>query len=271
MEFISTQGFKLFIRGGFLFLLTVGFFSPAFSYETISIVHGERIEGTVQWRDETVPERYLHKVHKNPDFCGRTFLDDALTVHPEHRGMENVVVFLENIQEGRDPGSRQMNIIKKCRFTPRMMGAVKGALIGFRHDDFITHNIHLFRLDNNATVFNIGLPIHRWQQVVTRENIKTGLFRMQCDIHAHMNGMIISLEHDYFDTTDREGHFELSDVPPGIYRLVALQSGYRIQNMHQKDEEGFRPIYEQPHRIVKEVHVKKGETTEVLFEFGLEN
>ncbi|MFQ5589166.1 MAG: hypothetical protein ACE5F7_10035, partial [Nitrospiria bacterium] len=146
----------------------------ALPYEVVSEVAGGSIRGVVQWGDESMPAKHLHKIHKNPDFCGRTFLDDALTIHPENKGMQNVIVFLEDIQRGRKPKSRHISVIKKCRFSPRVMGTVKGALVGFRHDDFITHNIHLFRMDNNATVFNVGLPIHRWQQVVTRKNLKTG-------------------------------------------------------------------------------------------------
>jgi len=244
---------------------------PVFSYEVIREVQGGQIRGVVRWKGETVPEQYIHQVVKNTDFCGETFVDDALVINPENLGMQNVVVYLENIVRGRKPLNRFVNVIKGCRFHPRVMGVVKGGLIGFRHDDFITHNIHIFRLENNATVLNFGLPIHRWQQTITRKNRKTGLFRLQCDIHTHMNGLMVSLEHDYFSSTNGDGAFEIREIPPGKYRIVAFQGGHQIQNFTEKGKKGFRPIYEKPHKVVKEVEVEINETSEVLFEFDLDN
>lgn len=238
----------------------------AFPYDTIEVFHGGTIRGQIVWAEAAIPEPVIHQVEKNPDFCGETAVDDALVVHPENRGMHNVVVYLEDILTGREPKSRYVNIIEKCRFHPRVMPTVQGKKIGFRHNDFILHNIHAFRMDNNATVFNIGLPIHRWQQVVDRKILREGLFRLQCDIHAHMNGLIVSLDHDYFAVTDSNGHYEISDIPPGSYRLVALQAGYRIENW-SKTEEGRRPVFEPPHQLSRQVEVKEDGETIVQFDF----
>lgn len=236
------------------------------AYEVIPIVSGGVIRGTVQWKGTTLPLRPIHKVIKNTDFCGETFVDDALTVDPETRGMRNVAVYLENIERGRAPQERFVNTVEKCRFHPRVMPAVKGKTLGFRHNDFILHNIHAFLMSNNATVFNIGLPIHRWQQVVGQTIRRTGLFRLQCDIHTHMNGLIVALEHDYFSVTDVKGNFEIKEIPPGRYRLVALQAGYRIERW-EDEEEGSRPVYEPPHQITREIEVMAGEEVRVDFQF----
>lgn len=241
---------------------------PAFSYETIDDFQGGKIHGTVQWMGETIPERYTHTVQKNTDFCGKTFADDALVVNSKNRGMENVLVYLSDIEKGKAPERTYVNIIKKCRFAPRVMGVVKDTLIGFRHDDFITHNIHIFRLDNNATVLNFGLPIHRWQQTITRMHRKTGVYRMQCDIHDHMNGLIVALDHGYFSITNADGEFEINDIPPGTYHLVAFQGGYQIQNEEERGKKGFRPIFESPHQQTGEVEVEINETTVTNFEFN---
>lgn len=245
--------------------------NPVYAYEAVENIQNGKIRGTVQWKDETIPERYLHTIVKNPDFCGKTFADDALVVNPQNSGMEGVFVYLSDIENGRAPKGQYVNIIKGCRFNPRVMGVVKGALIGFRHDDFITHNIHLFRLDNNATVLNFGLPIHRWQQTITRMHRQTGLLKMQCDIHAHMNGLIVSLDHDYFAITTADGAFEIGEIPPGKYHLVAIQGGYKIQNEQEQAEEGFRPIFEMPHQLTEVIEVNNNETTEARFEFHIDN
>lgn len=240
------------------------------AYEAIPIVEGGTIRGTVQWKDAVIPDRPIHKVIKNDDFCGKTFQDDALVINSENKGIQNVVVFLENAEKGRAPQSRYVSIVEGCRFKPRVMPVVKRSVLGFRHNDFILHNVHGFWLKNNATLFNIGLPIHRWQQVVGQTIRRTGLFKLQCDIHAHMNGLIVSLEHDYFAVTDPNGFFEIKEIPPGKYRIAALQAGYQIKAWESGEEGGSRPIYEAPHQITKEVEVTADQASHVSFKFGIE-
>ncbi len=266
---------SVFRTGAYYLLLLIVLFLTrphhTFAYEAVEVVQGGGIRGVVRWGAKVIPGRQVLTINKNTDFCGKTFLDDALLVNPDNRGIQNVVVYLEDITKGRSPQSRHVNVIKGCQFHPRVMGAVKGELIGFRHDDFITHNIHLFRFENNATLLNFGLPIHRWQQTIIRKNSRAGIFRLQCDIHTHMNGLIVSLEHDYFSVTNSDGKFEIDQIPPGIYRIVAFQEGYQIQNMSDKRGKEFRPRYENPHRITKEVEVRIDETNKMIFEFGLGN
>ena len=36
-----------------------------------------------------------------------------------------------------------------------------------------------------------------------------------------MRAWIVELDHPYFATTDESGKFQLTDVPPGTYELVA--------------------------------------------------
>jgi hypothetical protein len=252
------------------FFFSSAFHSALWAYESVPVPHGGTIRGSVHWAAKEIPEKAVHKVVKNTDFCGETFLDDALTVDPETRGMQNVAVYLENIERGRAPQGRYSDIVEKCRFKPRVVPAVKGATLGFRHNDFILHNIHAFLLSNGATLFNVGLPIHRWQQVVGQPIRRTGLFRLQCDIHTHMNGLIVSLEHDYVSVSDAKGNFEIREIPPGKYRLVALQAGYRIERW-EDEEEGSRPVYEAPHQIIREVEVTAGGEARIDFEFGDEN
>lgn len=248
------------------FFFLCAFHSALWAYESVPVPDGGTIRGTVHWTAKGIPEKAVHKVVKNTDFCGETFVDDALTVDRETRGMQNVAVYLENIEKGRAPQDRYTDVVEKCRFKPRVVPAVKGATLGFRHNDFILHNIHAFLMSNGATVFNIGLPIHRWQQVVGQTIRRTGLFRLQCDIHTHMNGLIVALEHDYFSISDARGNYQIKEIPPGRYRLVALQAGYRIERW-EDEEEGSRPVYEAPHQITQEIEVTAGGEVQIDFEF----
>jgi hypothetical protein len=43
---------------------------------------------------------------------------------------------------------------------------------------------------------------------------------MQCGFHAYMESWGLAMENPYYATTDKDGHFEISDIPPGTYKMV---------------------------------------------------
>ncbi|NIQ82940.1 MAG: methylamine utilization protein, partial [Anaerolineae bacterium] len=49
---------------------------------------------------------------------------------------------------------------------------------------------------------------------------KTGSVALLCNVHQEMEAYIVVLKNPYYAVTDRKGHFEISDVPPGSYRLT---------------------------------------------------
>ena len=64
-----------------------------------------------------------------------------------------------------------------------------------------------------------------------------------------MSGHMIVFGHPYFATTDEEGNFKITDIPPGTYKIRAWHEALGSQ--------------------VKEVTVKAREEVKVGFEFSL--
>jgi uncharacterized protein (DUF2141 family) len=83
--------------------------------------------------------------------------------------------------------------------------------------DPVMHNTHGFL--GKATVFNVALPIKG--QRLERKVTKPGLMRVECDAHGWMLAWIYAAENPYVAVTQKDGSFELTDVPPGSYTLVA--------------------------------------------------
>jgi uncharacterized surface anchored protein len=80
--------------------------------------------------------------------------------------------------------------------------------------------------------------------------------------------MVVS--HPYYSVTDESGKFELTDVPPGQYQIVAWHEGWKLE----REEAAFdvlterkirRPVFSDPKALEKQVMVKPDETAVINF------
>ena len=59
------------------------------------------------------------------------------------------------------------------------------------------------------------------RRTVCRQSSKT--VRVDCDAHGWMEGWIYVVDNPYYAVTGADGKFSITDVPPGDYKLVAVQ------------------------------------------------
>lgn len=105
-------------------------------------------------------------------------------------------------------------------FVPHVLAITAGTTVDFPNSDRIYHNV--FSLSKTAR-FDLGrYPTGRAKSV---KFDRPGIVRVFCDIHSHMNAFILVFGHPFFAITDVDGRYELSDVPPGAYRVVAWNEG----------------------------------------------
>ena len=78
------------------------------------------------------------------------------------------------------------------------------------------------------------------------------------------------MPHPYYTVTDESGRFQLTDVPPGEYEIVAWHEGWKVL----RQEAAFdvlterriqRPVFSEPKTWEKKATVAKDETTVVNF------
>lgn len=88
-----------------------------------------------------------------------------------------------------------------------------------------------------------------------------------------MNAEILVVPHPYYAVTDENGRFELTDVPPGQYQIVAWHEGWKLL----REEAAFdvltehkvrRPIFSDPKTWEKPVTVAPDETAVINFVIG---
>ena len=86
--------------------------------------------------------------------------------------------------------------------------------------DPVLHNTHGYY--GKRTAFNTALP--NQGQAIAADLPRAGTVRVDCDAHGWMEGWIYVVDNPYYAVTGADGKFTISDVPPGEYNLVAVQS-----------------------------------------------
>jgi hypothetical protein len=240
-------------------LLTV-LLGTAASYEEIKVVNGGTVSGRVIFKGK-IPAGTNIPVVKNREFCGKSVWDPVLVVNPSNGGLKNTVVYLKSVKRGKPLPKNQFIDAFKCLFVPHTAVLMRNQPVMFHNNDTVFHNVHVFD-DHGRTLLNLALP--SFDAVATARVKTTGVVRIQCDSHVHMNGWALSLEHPYFSVTDDSGRYKITGVPPGEYTLVAWHEGYHMANRPDfeaslknfNDGSLVRPLYDRPFEISRPVEVK---------------
>jgi hypothetical protein len=120
-----------------------------------------------------------------------------------------------------------------------------------------------------AATFNLPFPFVN--QVTTRTMSQPGLVHLRCNGgHVWMNAEMMVVPHPYYAVTDESGRFELTDVPPGNYQLVAWHEGWILAGQEQAydvltERTIQRPIFTEPKSWERPVKVSANQPSAVNF------
>jgi hypothetical protein len=196
-------------------------------YQVISVQDGGTIKGTVKWQG-AAPHLSASEITKDPQICdplGQKSRDlERLLVAP-NGGLANTIVFLRNMTRGKAmdlPASRRFLNQKTCRYEPHILLVPLDATLTVKSDDPLLHTL---QMSGNA---DYNLSFTEDGQVFNRQMVREGAVKLRCAVHDWMNGEMIVVPHPYYTVTDTDGNFELTQVPPGDYEIVAWHEGWRL-------------------------------------------
>jgi plastocyanin len=135
----------------------------------------------------------------------------------KHMDFSGVVVWLEPVTGSPAPapeGAVARMVQKDKTFTPHVLPIRAGTRVDFPNFDPIFHNAFS---NYNGKIFDVGLyPPGTSQRVPFT---RSGIVRVFCNIHANMSAVIVVLNTPYFEATQKNGNFQLNNVPAGEYTL----------------------------------------------------
>lgn len=187
----------------------------AAQYREENVVNGGTIAGTVLVGGD-VPALPPLPVFKQLETCGSTIADERL-VSGAGGALRNAVVYLPDIAAGK-PIPRNQPVVfdnVKCAFVPHVLTASTGETLEIHNTDPFLHDAHAWLGTN--TLFNVGiLPGHSSHQPLT----EAGLIHINCNVrHTWMHAYLFVAENPYHAVTGADGRFELTEVPPGNYKV----------------------------------------------------
>jgi plastocyanin len=162
-----------------------------------------------------------------------------------------VVIYLEGPgPAGIDSASPTTFKIQQLnrRFTPDLLVVPVGSTVSFPNMDPIFHNI--FSLSKPKT-FDLG----SYDKGQTREVAfpKPGIVEVYCRLHPNMAATIIVTPNRWYARSDRSGQFQVQNVPPGKYTIVAwhksagfFRKSIVVESGHDSVANFFIPIGADP-------------------------
>lgn len=129
------------------------------------------------------------------------------------------VVYLEGNFPKPGPLPTKQIAQKELTFIPALLPVQVGTKVEFPNFEKDTyHNIFSY---SPAKRFDLGRYRPDEKPVPSQVFDVPGLVTLRCDIHEHMRALVLVLATPHFTVTDKDGHFRLSDLPPGHYTLKA--------------------------------------------------
>ncbi|MFQ5685127.1 MAG: carboxypeptidase regulatory-like domain-containing protein [Candidatus Scalindua sp.] len=136
------------------------------------------------------------------------------------------VVYIEKVEGSFPPSEEHAKMDQiELTFVPHVLVVLKGTTVDYQNSDDIAHNV--FSPDDVADKMNLGTWLKGEVRPYTFN--KLGVAAMLCNVHPEMEAYVVVVQNPYFAKTDKEGNYEIRNVPPGEYTLKVWNKKYRAK------------------------------------------
>jgi hypothetical protein len=154
---------------------------------------------------------------------------DAIAV--KNGKLANVFVYVKDgLPQGKFAVPSEPVVLdqKGCRYIPHVLGVMAGQPLKILNSDTADHNIHDMPRNNpewNQSQMPTDPPIMK--SFVHPET----MIPLQCNQHPWMRAYVSVLPYPYFAVSAADGSFQINNLPPGEYTLVAVHEKFGEQTI----------------------------------------
>jgi plastocyanin len=136
------------------------------------------------------------------------------------KSAENIAVYVDVIADKKfDPPKDHVVVDqRKMAFLPHVVAVQQGTTVDFLNSDPVGHNVYWPSISGNKKLsHNLGTWPKGEKKPFQFNDLGTA--SLLCNVHPEMSGYIVVVPTPYFAVTDKDGNFEIKNIPAGKYAL----------------------------------------------------
>ena len=189
-------------------------------------IFGGSLSGKVNFKGNS-PKKKTLKMDADP-VCGASHKAPPFRqsfIINEEGYLKNVMIYLKNVKYNGDIPSTQAILDQKgCVYSPHVQGIRVGQELLIKNSDATLHNIHGIPKINSE--FNFAMPKVVKEKVIKMDQAEHAIY-IKCDVHPWMKSYISVFDHPYFAVTEDTGYYQIENIPPGNYEVIAWQEKFK--------------------------------------------
>jgi plastocyanin len=136
------------------------------------------------------------------------------------KSAENIAVYVEAIPDKKFEAPKDHVVVdqRKMAFIPHVIAVQQGTTVDFLNSDPVGHNVYWPSISGDKKLKgNLGTWPKGEKKPFQFNNV--GVASLLCNVHPEMSGYVVVVPTPYFAVTDKDGNFEIKDIPAGKYTL----------------------------------------------------
>ena len=136
------------------------------------------------------------------------------------KSAENIAVYVDVIPDKKFDAAKDPVVIdqRKMAFVPHVVAVQQGTTVEFLNSDAVGHNVYWPSISGNKKLaHNLGTWPKGEKKPFQFNDV--GVAALLCNVHPEMSGYVVVTPTPYFAVTDKDGNFEIKNIPAGKYTL----------------------------------------------------
>jgi len=136
------------------------------------------------------------------------------------KSAESIAVYVDSIPDKKFDAPKEHMVIdqRKMMFSPHVVAVQQGTTVDFLNSDPVGHNVYWPSVSGNKKLaHNLGTWPKGEKKPFQFNDL--GVASLLCNVHPEMSGYVVVVPTPYFAVTDKNGNFEIKNVPAGKYTL----------------------------------------------------
>jgi plastocyanin len=136
------------------------------------------------------------------------------------KSADSIAVYVDAIPDKKfDPPKDHIVVDqRKMAFLPHVVAVEQGTTVDFLNSDPVGHNVYWPSISGNKKLsHNLGTWPKGDKKPFQFNDLGTA--SLLCNVHPEMSGYVVVVPTPYFAVTDKDGNFEIKNIPAGKYTL----------------------------------------------------